>query len=49
MPTLKAAVCSTAAAALIVAGHALAQNPRRSIVVNGREAAAGEVLVRFAR
>jgi subtilisin family serine protease len=45
----KAAACSVAAAALIVAGHALAQNPRRSVVFNGREAAAGEVLVRFTR
>src|SRR4249919_3664943 len=49
MLTPKAAACSVAAAALIVAGHALAQNPRRSVVINGREAAAAEVLVRFAR
>ena len=49
MITPKAAACAIAVAALIVAGHALAQNPRRSVVINGREAAAGEVLVRFAR
>jgi serine protease len=49
MPTLKAAALSAAAAALVVTGHALAQNPRRSETINGRDAVAGEVLVRFAR
>jgi serine protease len=49
MLTRKVVACSAAAAALIVAGHAVAQNPRRSVAIDGREAAAGEVIVRFAR
>jgi subtilisin family serine protease len=49
MLTPKKAVCTAAATALVLTAHAFAQNPRRSVTINGREAAAGEVLVRFAR
>src|SRR5215470_2029296 len=47
--TPKTATCAAAATALVLTAHAFAQNPRRSVTINGREAVAGEVLVRFAR
>src|SRR5215813_1142243 len=46
---LRVAASSAAAAALIAAGHALAQNPRRLERINGRDAVAREVLVQFSR
>jgi len=47
--TPKAAACAAAVAALVLTAHAFAQNPRRSVTINGRDAAAREVLVRFVR
>jgi len=47
--TPKAAACAAAVTALVLTAHAFAQNPRRSVTINGRDAAAREVLVRFVR
>jgi len=48
MSAIRAAATAAVATALFVGGRALAQNARSAVLIDGREAVAREVIVRFA-